>query len=242
MTGLQDPIAQLLGEWSAGSGIGAVLLRFFLALIMGAIIGCERSSKRHSAGFRTFILVMLSGIGAMLLDSYVLVRTGNSFFFISAAFLVAVANISIHSIFYTSKNEIRGLTTAVALFAAGMIGLMTGGGFYTTAVIFFVVLMCTLSWFPAFEAYLKNRSNHFEIHLELNESIYLQDFVTTIRKLGLRIDEIELNRAYLGSGLSVYSISVSISSEELKKYKTHTQIIEALDTLEYVYYIEEMHV
>ena len=93
---------------------------------------------------------------------------------------------------------------------------------------------------PAFEKDLKNRSNHFEIHLELTNSVSLQDFVTVIRRLGLRIDEIEQNPAYVGSGLSVYSISISVSSEMLKKYKTHAEIIEALKTLDYIYYIEEM--
>ena len=98
---------------------------------------------------------------------------------------------------------------------------------------------------PEFEAamhkaYLKNRSNHFEVHLELISSAHLQSFVTTIRRLGLTIDDIEANPAYVGSGLSVYSIAISISSAELKKYKTHNEIIEALSTLDYVYHIERM--
>ena len=38
-----------------------------------------------------------------------------------------------------------------------------------------------------------------------------------------------------------YSIAISIDSAELKKYKTHKEIIEALKTLDYIYHIEEMH-
>ena len=56
----------------------------------------------------------------------------------------------------------------------------------------------------------------------------------------MTIDGIELNAAYTGSGLSVYMIDLSINSQELKKYKTHKEIIEALDSLEYVSHIEEM--
>ena len=94
---------------------------------------------------------------------------------------------------------------------------------------------------PAFiEKYLKNRSNHFEIHLELKDVAYLRNFVTTIRQLGLAIDDIEFNSAYLHSGLSVYSVSISIGSKELKKYKTHSEIIDALRSLDYIYHIEEM--
>ena len=93
---------------------------------------------------------------------------------------------------------------------------------------------------PSLEVYLKNRSNHFEIHLELTNSHFLQNFVTTIRKLGLKIDAIEMNPAYANSGLSVYSVAITINSDELKKYKTHSEIIDALKTLEYIYHVEEI--
>lgn len=86
----------------------------------------------------------------------------------------------------------------------------------------------------------KNRSNHFEIHLELKNIEYLRDFVTVSRRLGLRIDDIESNPAYVGSGLSVYTITVTICSSELKKYKTHHEIIEALKSLDYIYHLEEL--
>ena len=71
-------------------------------------------------------------------------------------------------------------------------------------------------------------------------SFYLRDFVTVSRRLGLRIDDIESNPAYAGSGLSVYTITFTICSAELKKYKTHHQIIEALRSLDYIYHIEEI--
>ena len=41
--------------------------------------------------------------------------------------------------------------------------------------------MRSLSWMPGFEADLKNRSDHFEIHLELTSSQYLREFMTTGR-------------------------------------------------------------
>ena len=131
------------------------------------------------------------------------------------------------------------VTLEITLFAV-LIGIALGLGFYTVALVTYVALLCILFWFPPLEMAFNNRSNHFEVHLELTSSVCLQDFVTVIRRLGLRIDEIEQNPAYVGSGLSVYTISISVSNEMLKKYKTHTEIIEALKSLDYVYYIEEM--
>ena len=112
--------------------------------------------------------------------------------------------------------------------ASAVLGLCIGAGFYTVTLVSYLALLCSLSIFPRMERYFKNRSNHFEVHLELKNIAYLQNFVTTIRELGMKIDDIEANTAYQHSGLSVYSIAMSISSEELKKYKTHSQIIEAL--------------
>ena len=42
--------------------------------------------------------------------------------------------------------------------------------------------------------FVKNRSNHFEIHLELTDKSSLQNFVTTIRRPGMRLDDIGTNR------------------------------------------------
>ena len=99
--------------------------------------------------------------------------------------------------------------------------------------------MC-ISQLPLIEAILKDRSNHFEVHLELKNSYNLQDFVTTIRKLGLKIDDIESNPAYSNSGLSVYSVSMTISERDFKRYKKHKDIVEALRSLDYIHHIEEM--
>ena len=239
---LTDPIAGLLGPWSAELNEGSILFRVALSLLMGAVIGYERSNKRHSAGLRTFMLTFLIGTVAAMLDCAVFFASGNQgMFVISAGLVIGASIIAVHSVFYTSRNQIRGLTTAVGLWVALVTGISLGIGCYAIALTAFAALLIVLLWFLSLELALNNRSNHFEVHLELKNSIALQDFVTVIRRLGLRIDEIEMNPAYVGSGLSVYSISISVSSEMLKKYKTHAEIIEALKTLDYVYHIEEMH-
>lgn len=237
---MTDPIANILGTWSQELNSCSILFRIVLSFILSAIIGYERASKRHSAGLRTFIVISLATTVAMLLDMYLALYKQTDSFMLSCAAIIGVATISVRSLLFSSRNQIKGLTTAAGLWACGIIGLTSGAGFYTVTLIAFAALLCCLLWFPAAEKYLKNRSNHFEIHLELKNSSYLQNFVSTIRRLGLKIDDIEKNPAYIDSGLSVYSIAISISSQELKKYKTHEEIIEALRSLDYIYHIEEM--
>ena len=237
---MQDAIAVWLGDWSAGLTTGSVLLRLGLSLVLSAILGFERASKRHSAGLRTFILVSLASTVAALMDLYLMKYIGALVPAVRAAAIIGAAMISGNSILFSSRNQIKGLTTSAGLWGCALIGLALGAGLYLLGLAAFVTLLCCLSLLPYLERYLKDRSNHFEVHLELKNRSNLQDFITTIRRLGLRIDDIESNAAYLNSGLSVYSIALTIVSPELKKYKKHEEIIEALRSLDYVSHIEEM--
>ena len=235
-----DPIATALGAWSSVVSTRSILFRITMSVLLSALVGCERSSKRHSAGLRTFILVSLGSTVAALIDICLLQHAGTGFAIISAATVIASAMTSGNCILFSSKSQIKGLTTSAGLWTCGLLGLAIGAGLYTLTFVTFIALICSLSLLPRAEAILKNRSNHFEVHLELKNSSNLQDFVTTIRKLGLRIDDIESNPAYLNSGLSVYSVSITISERDFEKYKKHSDIVEALRSLDYIYHIEEM--
>ena len=234
---LSDPIAQLLGPWAAEPGPWCAVFRVALAVLLAAVIGWERSSKRHSAGLRTFMLISLAGCAAALLDQSLL---GANMPLLSAAAIIGMAILSCNSILFSSKNQIKGLTTSAALWACGLVGVALGSGAYVLALAAFAALLLTVSWFPRLEKYLKDRSNHFEVHLELKNREDLQRFITTMRTLGLKIDDIEANPAYINSGLSVYSVSLTVRQKDRTKYSSHKEMIEAINTLDFVYYAEEI--
>lgn len=236
---MHDFIGHLLGPWSMELNTASVFLRIALSMILSSIVGYERSSKRHSAGLRTFIIISFASTIAAIIEMY-LMDTGHDAPWLTAAIIIGSATISGYSILFSSKGQIKGLTTSAGLWACGIIGIAIGMGLYTASLIAYAALLCSLSFFPAIETYLKDKSNHFEVHLELKNKSDLQYFSSTIRRLGMRIDDIELNPAYLNSGLSVYTVSFTISSQELKKYKKHSEIIEALRSLDYISYIEEI--
>ena len=221
---LADPIAKMLGSWSVELTTYSILLRLVTVIILTSIIGCERSSKRHSAGLRTFVLVSFSSCVAMILDLYLMQEYRIGLPLLSTATIISAAMLSGNSIIFSSRSQIKGLTTSAALWFCGFLGFVIGAGQYTLSIIVYVLFLCILTWFPSIEVYLNNR----------------RDFVTVSRQLGLRIDDIEANQAYVGSGLSVYTITITIFSAELKKYKTHREIIQALSSLDYIYHIEEL--
>ena len=126
---LSDPIAQLLGPWAAEPGPWCAVFRVALAVLLAAVIGWERSSKRHSAGLRTFMLISLAGCAAALLDQSLL---DANIPLLSAAAIIGMAILSCNSILFSSKNQIKGLTTSVGLrfgrCGARQRGLCAGAG------------------------------------------------------------------------------------------------------------------
>ena len=95
----QDVIAGLLGPWSAELGLGAILLRAALSVLFSAVIGCERSSKRHAAGLRTFIFVSLAATLAVMLDIYLGISYNGGYlsFLITGAAIIGIAIIGVKS-------------------------------------------------------------------------------------------------------------------------------------------------
>lgn len=237
--GNQDIIANLLGDWSKELNAGSIALKIVLAVVLAAIVGCERATKRHAAGLRTFILVSLASALAAIGDMYFIETLGASFSALTAATIIGVAVISCNTILFSSKNQLKGLTTSVALWANGIIGAMLGFGQYTAGIAGFAALILCVALFPNLENRFKQHSNHFQVHLELKARNCLQEFMSTIRQFGLKINDIESNPAYANSGLGVYSMTLTVTGEDLKK-KKHGEIVEALAALDCVYYIEEI--
>ncbi len=192
--------AELTKGWMM-EGIGMqVILRILLSLALAAIIGCERSSKRHSAGMRTLCwsVYLLQQPCSQICICPVNFLWDPCYFRSGRCGHCHVKR-QFHS--FQFKNQIKGLGPQ---------------DLYGTSLWDFPVPIC--------RALFKDRSNHFEVHLELKSSFKLQDFVATIRKLGIRIDDIEANPAYLNSGLSVYTVSLTVDSQELKKKNTVTSL------------------
>ena len=234
-----DVIVKLLGDWSAQINIASTALKTGLVVLMAVILGCERSRNRHAAGLRTFIVLSIGSMFAGIADTYFVTVHGVSFPFLSAAVFIGISIITANTIVYSSKNQIMGLTTSIGVWTMSIISAILGFGLYTEALIGFAALMIGLLAFSKMEMYIKNKSDHFEVHLELNTRGGLQEFIATARQFGLKIDNLELNPAYANSGLSVYTVKFTIVDKNLRK-KSHSDIIEALNVLDCVYHIEKL--
>ena len=91
-----------------------------------------------------------------LLDRFLLSEL-LTFPLISAGAVIGLATLSVNSMLFSSRNQIKGLTTSVGLWACGVIGLTAGAGYYTVTLVSFFALLLTLSAFPAIAKDLKDR-------------------------------------------------------------------------------------
>lgn len=234
----QDPIVELVGDWAYDINVWSVILRVVLACLIGGIIGAERASKHHIAGLRTYILVCLVSCAAMMTNQFIsdsadVARLG-------AGVVTGIGFLCAGTIMVTSRNQVRGLTTAAALWACGCVGLAIGIGFYTMAIAAAIVILLALVLLPKIEQSLQDRAKLVDIHIELLSRPDLKKLLEYVRSNNIQVLSIAYDPAYANTGLSVYSIALKINKNEQGKYIKHDLLLKNLKALEYVNYVEYM--
>ena len=236
-----DPLVNFFNlDFLNDLNVFTILVRLFLAIFCGGILGVERAIKHHAAGFRTYIIVCVGATFAMLTNEFLnlAVGQGDAARF-GAQVISGIGFLGAGTIIVTSRNTIRGLTTAAGLWGCACLGLAIGVGFYTLALLGTLILTIVFAILPAFENFFTNRSRYFEIHIEFDTRENLKEFVNYARGNNLQISSIEHNPAYSASGLSVYSIIIKSLSK--KKIKNHKDVLEDFAKLPYVNFVEEIN-
>ncbi len=237
---LIDPLTKLLHwDWMADIEIPSILLRLFLAILCGGIIGIERTKKHYAAGLRTYIIVCVGATIAMMTNEFIAQATDSTDMARMGAQVVSgIGFLGAGTILITSRSQIKGLTTAAGLWGCACLGLAIGVGYYTLAILGAILIMVVISILPKIEGIFIEQSKSFSIHIELKEKENLKDFVNYVRSNNFKILSLECNQAYSSSGLSVYSLSI-LDIEKGRK-TNHAKHIEVFSNLPYVNYVEEI--
>lgn len=236
-----DPIGKLLGENPTDLNVLSIIVRLLLSVVVGGIIGAERSNKKHSAGLRTNIFVCLGACIVMIVNIFLNKNfaDGNADASrLAAGVLGGIGFIGAGTILITNRNQITGLTTAAALFTNACIGIALGAGQYLITIIATVIVFFALISLPKLEEKFKKNSRAFEIHIELFSRPDLKKLLDYIRQKEVSVKAIAYDPAYANSGLSVYSIS--FFSYGKGNYLKSRELINDLRQLEYVHFVEEM--
>jgi len=122
-----------------------MILRFLLAVALGAGIGYQREWAGKAAGLRTHILVSSGAALFTLVSIYGFSSTAVDISRVAAGVVVGIGFIGAGVILRGAREEeVAGLTTAATIWITAAIGLAAGAGMYLVSVIATVVTVGVL--------------------------------------------------------------------------------------------------
>jgi putative Mg2+ transporter-C (MgtC) family protein len=173
---------------------GEILLRLVVSAILCGAIGLERESRDQVAGLRTHILV---GVGATLftlVSAYAFESSGTERLDptrISAQIVSGIGFLGAGAIIRQGFN-VRGLTTAAALWIVAAIGMAAGAGYWFGAGLATVIVLASLIVFRQIRPLLMSRlrTDFVLLSVELESEQRLSDLFATVASHGMRVQGI----------------------------------------------------
>lgn len=138
------------------------VMRLGIALLLGLVLGLERVFANKSAGMRTYGLVAMASAFFVYTSQLVAMQyvgiEGFTFdpLRVAAQIVVGVGFLGTGLIVF-QNNHIANLTTAAGLWVAASIGMASGFGLFTEAVIATILALITLVIFSFIERPLRKR-------------------------------------------------------------------------------------
>ena len=138
--------------WSAAelATNGVILLNIIGALLLGLLVGYERSYHGRAAGMRTYGLVCMASAALTVIGGYPGFWFGGHAAAVGMADPTRIVQGIVTGIGFLGAGvimregfNISGLTTAASIWASSVIGIMVGVGFYMAAI--GLAFMCAMS-------------------------------------------------------------------------------------------------
>lgn len=174
----------------------SALVRLFLAMLLGGILGYGREKKHLPAGFRTYMVVCLGSALAMMVGIYVTDTTGAADASrIGAQVVSGIGFLGAGTILVTRQNQVKGLTTAAGLWAVACIGLALGAGFYSGALICFAALWVSIQILRFVDRKLQTHTRTMALYVEFTSLSALSAFMTHADNNYCTISNLEMTRS-----------------------------------------------
>lgn len=204
-----DPILNLF-NLEEGITWYCVIVRLLIAAFFGGIVGLERQNSNQSAGFRTHIILTVASALAMLTNQFLYEKFGSADISrIAAGVVSGVGFLGAGTILITSRNRIKGLTTAAGLWACSCLGIAVGAGFYTAAICGLFIYILALLLQPL-ERKLSRYSKYINLHLEFDDPKKLNSFINYVREKNIKLITLNNNENYKDTGIYVYNVLLSL--------------------------------
>lgn len=204
--------------------IWSVALRMTLAVVCGGIIGIEREYKRRPAGFRTHILICLGAAMTTLTSQYLYLVLGQytDMARLGAQVVAGIGFIGAGTIIVTRRQRVKGLTTAAGLWAAAIIGLTLGGGFYEGGLFATVLILVAELFFSRLEYRMLKNSPEVNLYIEHTDKACIEVMLRFFRETDLKI----LNMGIIRSDRSEKHNACAIFTLRLKKGTNQEELMD----------------
>ena len=215
----------------------AVVLRIFVAALVGGLLGLERGMKNRPAGLRTHMLVCVGACLIMLTNPYIYQSTGTGDPVRMGAQVVSgIGFLGAGTIVVTRRNQIKGLTTAAGLWSSAGVGLALGVGFYEVAVVGALAIFAVITLLQRIDNSMHRRSKRVEAYIEIAREVSLGDALRAIRDNGIDVSNVQREQgADSISGNRAYIVTL-----KAKKRGNHQTILETVLDIPAVAYLEEL--
>ncbi|MDH1105489.1 MgtC/SapB family protein [Pseudomonas otitidis] len=125
-----------------------VVLRLFLAALLGGLLGFEREQHGKAAGVRTHMLVAL-GAALFVLVPQMAGAEHDAMSRVIQGLTAGIGFLCAGTILKRDRmDEVKGLTTAAGLWSTTAIGVTVGLGFEATALLAALVIVAILNLLP----------------------------------------------------------------------------------------------
>ena len=175
----------------------SVSVRVLLALLCGGAIGIEREFKRRAAGFRTHILICLGAAMTTLTSQYLFLHMHyyTDMSRLGAQVVAGIGFIGAGTIMVTRRQRVKGLTTAAGLWAAAIIGLAIGAGFYEGALLSTVLILAAELFLSKLGRRVQQHLPIINLYLEYRDRKNLDQILTYYRDCNIRVLSMQVTRA-----------------------------------------------
>jgi len=179
---------------------GEALLRLALAAIFGGAIGLEREFREREAGLRTHMLVSVGSALFTITSAYgfhdFLVHNGGGVIRadptrVAAQIVTGIGFLGAGAIIRQGL-AVRGLTTAATLWVVAAIGLASGSGYYSAALITTLIVVFLLWPMRYVARRLFERPHEYRLAVQLAPGAMAAAVIESLERLGVRVESFEV--------------------------------------------------
>ena len=215
----------------------SIFIRLLLSVILGGLLGMERSQKHQAAGLRTFSLVCLGSALIVLTNEFICIKCGGGDTSRMAAQVISgIGFLGAGTIMVTSNNRIRGLTTASCLWISAILGLCIGSGLIVISLFCFVILMGTLHGLTRYNDWISKHTPLLSLYLEVDAECGVDELRSYAKSKFFVIKSIHRKRE---EPLTRNDLCITVEMD-LVKNMNHEEILVDLDAIDAIHYVEEI--